>query len=471
MGAQPRVPMIGRKQELNLQFLQIADGILLAVAFWLAHTLRFLGAHWFVFQKPIGPFSEFQWLLFIILPFGPIFLETQGFYSHPLQKNLGRSFQQIAHAAFWLGLVIAAVSYFLKLDVPSRAVMPLFAVFGSTMLLMRERITLARFRALAKREDLRERVVMVGTPPDLKKLRESMTAEQITEMVVVEEIDIESRPVKVLVDALHKHSVSRVIFAGGHGHLDRLQEAIAACEIEGVEAWLIADFIRTSIARPDFDVFGAQPVLVFRTTPELSVALAVKAVTDRLGALLLLVLTSWLMVLVAIAIRLSSPGPIVFRQKRAGKNGQPFTMYKFRSMQTNAEMLQSELVAFNQMSGPVFKLDRDPRVTPIGRLMRKTSIDELPQLLNVLRGDMSLVGPRPLPIYEVEKFESPSQRRRLSMKPGLTCLWQVSGRNEVKNFDQWVKLDLEYIDNWSLLLDLKILLKTVPVVLLGSGAK
>ena len=463
--------MIGRKQELNLQFLQIADGILLAVAFWLAHTLRFLGAHWFVFQKPIGPFAEFQWLLFIILPFGPIFLDNQGFYAHPMQKSFRRSLEQLGHAAFWLGLVIAAFSYFLKLDVPSRAVMPLFALLGGTFLIARERITLARFRALAKREDLRERVILVGTPDDLQTLRHGLSAEQIAEMLVVEEFDIETEPVHALVESLHKHSVSRVIFAGGHSHLDRLQEAIGACEIEGVEAWLIADFIRTSIARPDFDVFGSRPVLVFRTTPELSVALAVKAAIDRLGALVLLALTSWLMILVAIAIRCTSPGPIVFRQKRAGKNGRAFTMYKFRSMQTNAEMLHSELAAFNQMSGPVFKLDKDPRVTPIGRFIRKTSIDELPQLLNVLRGDMSLVGPRPLPIYEVEKFESPAQRRRLSMKPGLTCLWQVSGRNEVKNFDQWVKLDLDYIDNWSLLLDAKILFKTVPVVHFGWGAK
>lgn len=146
-------------------------------------------------------------------------------------------------------------------------------------------------------------------------------------------------------------------------------------------------------------------------------------------------------------------------------------MFKFRSMQTNAEMQQSELAAFNQMSGPVFKLEKDPRVTPIGSLLRRSSLDELPQLLNVLRGDMSLVGPRPLPLYEVAKFESPSQRRRLSMKPGLTCLWQISGRSELKSFDQWVKLDLEYIDNWSLWLDAKILIKTVPVVLLGAGAR
>jgi len=146
-------------------------------------------------------------------------------------------------------------------------------------------------------------------------------------------------------------------------------------------------------------------------------------------------------------------------------------MYKFRSMHTNAEMRQAELVAFNQMEGPVFKIDKDPRVTRLGKFLRKTSIDEFPQLLNVLKGQMSLVGPRPLPIYEVEQFESTAQRRRLSMKPGLTCLWQVSGRSDISSFDEWVKLDLRYIDHWSLWLDAKILLKTIPVVFLGFGAR
>ena len=140
-------------------------------------------------------------------------------------------------------------------------------------------------------------------------------------------------------------------------------------------------------------------------------------------------------------------------------------------MRSDAEMQRDELVRFNVMSGPVFKLEKDPRVTPVGKFLRKTSFDELPQLLNVLNGEMSLVGPRPLPIYEVEKFANTAQRRRLSMKPGLTCLWQVSGRNELTNFDEWVQLDLEYIDNWSLWLDLKILLKTIPDVLFGWGAQ
>ena len=463
--------MIGRKQELNLQFLQIGDGLLMAVCFWIAHSLRAFGSGWFVFDYPIGSFSEFQWLVFVIVPFGPILLDLQGFYVHPLHKSTRRSITQIVRAFFWLGLIIAACAYFLRLAIPARAIMPMFAVLAASALIIRERISVLRYRERAKREDLREPVILAGMPKDIHALRHTFTPEQIMEMKIVAEIDFETQPVSQLVHALHEHSVSRVIFAGGHGHLDRLQEAIAACEIEGVEAWLVADFIRTSIARPDFDVFGKQPVLVFRTTPDLSWALMIKDAIDRVGALILLILSSWLLLIVAIGIKLTSPGPIVFRQARAGKNGRPFTMYKFRSMHTNAEMRQAEFVAFNQMSGPVFKLENDPRVTRIGRVLRKTSLDEFPQLLNVLRGDMSLVGPRPLPIYEVKQFESPAQRRRLSMKPGLTCLWQVSGRNEVRSFDDWVKLDLEYIDNWSLWLDFKILLKTVPVVLFGWGAK
>jgi exopolysaccharide biosynthesis polyprenyl glycosylphosphotransferase len=463
--------MLGRKQELNLQFLQFADGLLMVVAFWIAHSLRFFGGGWFVFDKPIGPFSTFQWLLFVILPFGPILLELQGYYSHPLQKTPGRSLAQIGRAFFWLGLLIAACAYFLRLEVPSRAVMPLFIAIAVALLMLREKVAALRLRERAKREDLREPVILAGTPKDTHALRHTFTAEQVMEMEIVAEIDIETEPTSVLVDALHEHSVSRVIFAGGHSHLNRLQEAIGACEVEGVEAWLIADFIRTSIARPDFDVFGSRPALVFRTTPDLSWALMVKHGTDRLGALLLLALSSWLLLIVAVVIRLTSPGPIVFTQRRAGKNGRPFTMYKFRSMNTNAEMRQAELIAYNQMSGPVFKLEKDPRVTPIGRFLRKTSLDEFPQLLNVLRGEMSLVGPRPLPLYEVEQFESPWQRRRLSMKPGLTCIWQVSGRNNLQSFDDWVRLDLEYIDNWSLWLDAQILLRTIPVVLFGWGAR
>ncbi len=464
--------MLGRKQELNLQFLQIIDGFLMVASFWLAHTLRFFGGDFLPFgNKPIGPFSEFAWLLLVILPFGPILLELQGYYTHPLHKTVGKSLAQIARATFWLGMLIAACAYFLRLDVPSRAVMPLFLVIATGALLARERISLARYKERARREDLRESVILAGTPDDIHQLRHSFTAEQIMEIQVVDEIDLETQPINDLVNALHKHSVNRVIFAGGHSHMLRLQEAIAACEIEGVEAWLCADFIHTSIARPSFDIFGARPMLVFRTTPDLTWALMVKSSTDRVGALVGLMLLSWLFVLIAIGIKLTSPGPILFRQKRAGQNGKPFTMFKFRSMSTDAEMRHAELAAYNQMQGPVFKIDKDPRVTKFGKFLRKSSLDEFPQLFNVLKGEMSLVGPRPLPIYEVEQFADTAQRRRLSMKPGLTCVWQVTGRNRIKSFDEWVKLDLQYIDNWSLWLDLQILLKTIPIVILGFGAR
>ena len=197
----------------------------------------------------------------------------------------------------------------------------------------------------------------------------------------------------------------------------------------------------------------------------------IKGTIDRLLALIAVLILLLPMAVIGIVIRLTSKGPAVFRQMRAGKHGKPFVMYKFRSMADDAEMRRAEMEPFNQMNGPVFKIDQDPRITPFGRWLRRTSMDELPQLFNVLFGDMSLVGPRPLPVYEVEKFEDAAQRRRLSVKPGMTCLWQISGRNQVVDFHEWVRLDLDYIDRWSLGLDFKILLRTIPAVLSGLGAK
>jgi exopolysaccharide biosynthesis polyprenyl glycosylphosphotransferase len=463
--------MIGRKQELNLQFQQILDGILLVGCFWAAHVIR-SGLPLAFDSVPVIPnFNDFQWVVFILMPFGPIVLELQGFYSHILQKSVMRSTVQLGRAGLVLGLLIAMAAFFFRYSFPSRAVLVIFALLALGVLLARERLTVAYLRRKGARGEFRESVLLVGTPGDLVQLEKSLTFEQLVDIEIVGRVDIEAEPISALVEALHRHSVSRVIFAGGHSHLNRLQEAIAACEVEGIEAWLLADFIKTSIARPDFDAIGDRPMLVFRTTPDISWALLIKGFIDRVGAFLLLIPASVVMLIAAAAIRLTSPGPVVFRQKRAGKHGKPFTMYKFRTMVSDAEMLQSELQVFNQMSGPVFKIERDPRITPVGRYLRKWSVDELPQLLNVLQGHMSLVGPRPLPIYEVEKFENTAQRRRLSVKPGLTCLWQVSGRNHVTDFHEWVRLDLKYIDNWSIWLDIKILIMTVPAVLMGLGAK
>ena len=193
-----------------------------------------------------------------------------------------------------------------------------------------------------------------------------------------------------------------------------------------------------------------------------------KRIFDIVVALLALILFSPIMLLAALLIRLTSPGPIIFRQVRVGKGGRYFWCYKFRSMCVDAEQKKQQLLHLNEAKGPVFKMKRDPRVTPVGAILRKLSIDELPQLINVLKGDMSIVGPRPPIPSEVEQYNEQA-RQRLAVLPGLTCLWQVSGRSNI-SFDRWVELDLAYIENMSFLTDLKILLQTIPAVLTGSGA-
>ena len=463
--------MLGRRQKLNLQFLQIVDAFLLVAAFWCAHWFRFHGTEFGLFKTEIQLFIEFQWLLLVLIPFGPICLHAQSFYEHPERKTVGRSLSQIGRAAIVLGLIIALSAYFFKLSVESRAVMPIFAALATTLLLVREWVTVGHYRRSVRSGNIRERIILVGTAADMRAFRKTFTPSEIMEIEVAEDLDVTARTVPDFVEMLHQHTPERVVFIGSHSELGRLQEYISACEIEGVESWLCADFMQTAIARPDFDHFGTRPMLVFRTAPSVSWALFLKHLVDRIVALTLLVALSWLFALIALAIRLTSKGPVIFRQSRGGKNGRPFAMFKFRTMTTDAEMQREELQKFNVMSGPVFKVEQDPRVTAIGRFLRKTSLDELPQLWNVLKGDMSLVGPRPLPMYEVERIEATAHRRRLSMKPGITCLWQISGRNNVTSFDRWVALDLEYIDNWSPLLDLRILLKTIPVVLFGWGAK
>lgn len=464
--------MLYRKQVINLQINQILDGILLVVALWIAHALRYYSAAYFDFVPVrIKAFDAFFWLVIIIMPFGPLMLEMQGFYNFRAKKPLWRSVSEVLRAALSIFVIIAACVIFFRLDVPSRSVLLLFGALGALFVIGRERIMMARLHHLAVKEGRRERVVLAGSREAMESLRESFTPELLLEMEIVGEVDVERDPPGTLVDMLHEHSVGRVVFASGHAHMDSIQNAIAECEAEGVEVWLLADFIKTSIAKPDFERLDGRPMLVFRTTPEISWELLCKEVIDRIVAFVSLLLLSPLFLLVALLIRLTSPGPVFFTQMRGGRHGRPFCMWKFRTMVTDAEMRRAELAAFNQMSGPVFKVEDDPRITRVGYWLRRTSIDELPQLFNVLRGEMSLVGPRPLPIYEVEQIESGPQRRRLSVKPGLTCLWQIGGRNEVRDFRDWVRLDLEYIDNWSLWLDFRILLKTIPAVLRGAGAK
>jgi exopolysaccharide biosynthesis polyprenyl glycosylphosphotransferase len=273
-----------------------------------------------------------------------------------------------------------------------------------------------------------------------------------------------------LPEILTKNVIDQVIFVVPHSSLPELREPLLYCETVGVLSSVAVDYFETRFARVTQSQMFDLPFLNFETAPARTLDLAVKRLADiTLSAAALVVL--WpLLGMVGAAVRLTSPGPVFFRQKRKGLNGRVFTLYKFRTMNQDAEERLEELRSRNQMSGPAFKMENDPRVTPLGRFLRRTSLDELPQLWNVFRGDMSLVGPRPALVNEVEQYD-PWHRRRLSMRPGITCLWQIRGRSKITDFNSWIKMDLEYIDNWSLWQDLRILALTAPVVLLGTGAK
>ena len=215
-------------------------------------------------------------------------------------------------------------------------------------------------------------------------------------------------------------------------------------------------------------------MLVFRSTPELSWQLFAKKLVDIVGALTAVILFSPFWIVAMIGIRLASPGaPVFFTQQRAGLYGKPFRIFKFRTMVPDADKMLDQIKEEhgNEVDGPAFKLASDPRIFSFGQFLRNYSIDELPQMINVLKGEMSLVGPRPLPVHEIAAIEKSSHRRRLSMKPGITCIWQISGRSDITDFEEWVKLDLEYIDRWSLWEDFRILFKTIPAVLFSKGAR
>ncbi|MEM6455194.1 MAG: sugar transferase [Acidobacteriota bacterium] len=262
--------------------------------------------------------------------------------------------------------------------------------------------------------------------------------------------------------------VDDVVFCGGHRDLHRFEDLFLLLQEQGIRTRFALDLFPHARAQARMEELDGVPLLTFSTAPERLIDLVSKRGLDIGISLLLLMLALPLLPLIALGIKLTSRGAVFYRQTRCGLNGRRFTLYKFRTMVDGADTQQAALRHLNEMDGPVFKLTRDPRVTPLGRVLRKFSLDELPQLWNVLRGDMSLVGPRPPVPDEVRQYQR-WQRRRLSMKPGLTCLWQISGRNQI-DFERWMRLDLEYIDTWSPWLDLKILWKTVPAVLSGRGA-
>jgi exopolysaccharide biosynthesis polyprenyl glycosylphosphotransferase len=262
--------------------------------------------------------------------------------------------------------------------------------------------------------------------------------------------------------------VDAVFFGTSLDVTARHERTIWKLEEVGKTVHLRGDAVGVMLSRTLVGEFEGVPLLTLSSTPADPVLLGVKRAIDVVASLAGIVVLSPVLAATAAAVKLTSPGPLLFAQERVGLHGRRFHMLKFRSMFQDAERRKQDLLAQNEMDGPVFKIKNDPRITPVGRWIRKFSVDELPQLFNVLRGEMSLVGPRPPLPNEVDEYQR-WHRRRLSMKPGLTCLWQVSGRNDI-DFEQWMRLDMEYIDNWSLFLDMKILFRTIPVVVFAKGA-
>jgi exopolysaccharide biosynthesis polyprenyl glycosylphosphotransferase len=264
--------------------------------------------------------------------------------------------------------------------------------------------------------------------------------------------------------------IDEVVFIVPRSWLNKIEDIMLFCENAGLKVHLAVNLFDLKFSRAKQTDLHGFPLLAFESTPEKLGHLFIKRLFDFIASGIALVILAPVFLIIAIIIKVTSEGPVFYKQLRCGLYGRKFMFYKFRTMIKDAESQLKDLLKYNEMSGPVFKMTNDPRVTTIGNLLRKFSFDEMPQLWNVLKGDMSLVGPRPPLPSEVENYDN-WQRRRLSMRPGLTCLWQISGRNEIVDFKEWMKLDLEYIDNWSLGLDLKILFKTFPVVILGTGAK
>lgn len=250
---------------------------------------------------------------------------------------------------------------------------------------------------------------------------------------------------------------------------ERNYQIVSSCEEQGIIVRLLPDFFDLNLGKFRVEQIEDLAIITVYTSEMRDWQRTVKHAFDSAAALLLLLVTLPVMLLTAVAVKLSSPGPLFFVQERVGLNKRRFKLYKFRTMVRDAEKMLAELELFNEMDGPVFKIKDDPRITPLGRVLRKTSLDELPQLFNVLNGDMSLVGPRPLPVRDYEGFDQDWNRRRFSVRPGITCLWQISGRNHL-SFEEWMRLDMSYVDRWSLWLDIKILAKTIPAVLRGTGA-
>ena len=433
-----------------------------------------------LFNPVLHPFPYYLWMVGLAIGWWAIAASSLGLYRLSLRRSDWEKIRIIVESAVLMGLFLGLLSFSFKL-VLSRPLTALFALYQAGLLGLARGIVTGRGRRHRQPVPGRRNILIVGSGDKAKEMgrlvaRYSDWGLRILGYIVPDSEDMVSPGVTVLGTIsdipriVEENVVDEIIFVGSKpSDLDSLDEILAICKEQGIRTRVAIDLFPAKVSNVSMEFLENVPILTFSTTPDHAFSLLVKRVMDiALSSILLAILFPFMLVIGAL-VKLTSKGPVIYRQIRCGLYGRRFILYKYRSMKEGAEDVLWEIKHLNEMDGPVFKMRNDPRVTPLGRYLRKSSIDELPQFWNVLKGDMSLVGPR-APLPEEVKEYSRWQRRRLSVKPGITCLWQVSGRNEI-DFHEWMKLDLDYIDNWSLGLDLKILLRTFPVVILGKGAR
>ena len=443
----------------------VTDLAMTALALWLAHGARYLAGS--LADDIVGPvyeFSRYAPLLALILPLWAVVFYATGLYGRRSARSLRREVSRLVRAIAVSGLVLAFAIFALRLTYISRPVVVLFLLLDGLLVAAGR----ALVRVLVFGSSTRRHVLIAGARDEVLRTAVNVDRHRDWGLRVVGLVtdgtwtDAEDQPHRVLgsyediPSLVSGRVVDEVLIAPAGGRLDQLtalEPLFLRLEEQGIVMRLLVNFLPRSLSEVSLDQLDGVPLLTFSTAPRDELLLVIRRCADVVLAGVCLLLLAPVLLLIALAIRATSPGPVLFRQTRCGLNGRPFTFLKFRSMFDDADRLKPTLAPFNEMDGPVFKMTNDPRVTPLGRLLRRASLDELPQLWNILRGDMSFVGPRPAVPEEVAQYE-PWQRRRLSMKPGLTCLWQVSGRNQL-SFEEWMHLDLEYIDNWSLWLDLE----------------
>ncbi len=456
--------------------MMFADAMVAAAAFVVAYLLRDK-------IQDIYPLEAYLKLLpfFILIWVG--FFTALGMYNSFRIKPISDVISIIFETSMFGFVIFGSVLYVLKLHEISRALV--FMIFASAVIFfIVEKVALVKsFRFVRKRGYNTRNILIVGTNRRALQFAEVVERHSEWGFRVLGFLDEDPKrkgeevdkhkvigAFSDLVSILHNKVVDHVVFVVPRMWFEKIEDLIRICETEGIPASVTVDIYEQKISRAKQSDFHGIPLLTFESAPTNEWQLAAKRIFDLTFSLIFLILFSPVFLFIAAAIKMTSTGPVLFRQERCGLNGRRFMFYKFRTMVDRAEEKLGDLLGCNEMGGPVFKMKNDPRMTPVGKFLRRFSLDELPQLWNIFLGQMSFVGPRPPIPREVNKYDN-WQRRRLSMKPGLTCLWQISGRNEIKNFEQWMKLDLKYIDNWSLWLDLIIFFKTIPVVLLAKGAK